>query len=197
MSPKQLLFDFYKKIIENSTNVLFCSYNSFNNRKYKTSKNLHSLETLYFLQNFDHSSLNFFSVSWFMCLIFFFYLTIPLIFYILIPILKAKHYLGTIIIFIIITSIVIRSIYIGLTETTWDIDVKRNPLLRLDSFYIGTFITYLEFFKNKLFKILSKPVIPFVSIISLIIIVWYFYSYIYTSIYIVNSNIFLKPLVLV
>lgn len=193
--PKKLIFDFYKKRL---LRILPMYYIILLILSLIESIKSHQIyipwKHFVFLQNFDHSSVDFFAVSWFMTLIFFFYLTIPLVFYIVTPKIKSKYASGIVIISVILISIAIRLIYVNLNDISWELDIKRNPFLRLDSFYIGILAAYLELFKSKLFKILSKPIVFFISVIVLLCIAWYFYGFIYLSTSILNTNIFFKTI---
>lgn len=121
------------------------------------SKSLHVYHFI-FLQNFFPKEVGFFAVSWTLSIQFWFYLIIPILF---LTISNKKNYSGNFIRgFLLAISIIIllRYIYVILFNPTFDFGVRKNILMRFDTFFVGIIFAIIKY-KFKLFyeKITSFP----------------------------------------
>lgn len=129
-----------------------------------------------FLQNFFPKEVGFFAVSWTLSIQFWFYLIIPILFFIIGN--KKNSSENFIKVFLLITSMVIlsRYIYVILFSPTFDFGIRKNIFMRFDTFFIGIIFAII---KSK-YKIFYKKISRFpYFLISLIGLIIFYYVYLY------------------
>lgn len=108
---------------------------------------------LFFLQNLTSPNEGFFSVSWSLAVEELFYITIPLIYLFFLRIIKVVDVAILLTIFlVIIWSFVVRYNYIINYEATWNEEIRRVALLRLDSLIYGVAGAWLWLKKQDFLK---------------------------------------------
>lgn len=108
---------------------------------------------LFFLQNAILPDQHFFSVSWSLTIEEFFYLSVPLLFLIF---LKLPCSFSTsfwlLVAFILLGSVFLRFQYIISGEVTWNDEMRRVMVLRMDSLMYGVIMAWLSFKYSNLMK---------------------------------------------
>ncbi|HSW97589.1 MAG TPA: acyltransferase [Candidatus Saccharimonadales bacterium] len=129
-----------------------------------------------FLQNFF--SLKFFGVSWSLAIEEWFYLLVPLF---LLLSYKLKFFTKktmVFLLFLIISIISIRVVYILLFHPTFD-DIRKHVFLRFDSLLIGVFLAGIKMHVPHVYKHLNKLLFPIISFGAMgIIAYWYMIYYV-------------------
>jgi len=129
-----------------------------------------------FLQNFFPGETAFFAVSWTLSIQFWFYIIIPIIFLVFYT---KKNILTKLIknfIYIILSIILIRLIYVYIANPTFDFGVRKNIFLRLDSLLIGVMFAILKQKYKFLYKKISSK---YYLAISLIFLITFYVFYVY------------------
>lgn len=141
----------------------------------KPGHNPHILHFL-FLQNFHPVEAGFFGVSWSLSIEEWFYLTLPILFYIFLK--KTKiHNVTSILITTISGIIFLRLLYVLVFNPTFDLGVRKFIPLRFDSLLIGVLIANVKIKFGSLYKKLYN--IRF-AVISVVLLCIYYLWFVYT-----------------
>ncbi|TVX96123.1 acyltransferase family protein [Cohnella terricola] len=115
---------------------------------------------LFFVQNFNTESLNFFPVSWSLTVEEWFYLLIPFFLLLLFRISKKNrnsvNKFFYLLVLIIISLILLRLFYVFLFNPIWDEEVRRQFYVRLDSLGIGVLIAGIKVYKKAFYEKITK-----------------------------------------
>jgi len=122
---------------------------------------------LIFLQNITHANEGFFSVSWSLTIEEWFYLTIPIFYFFGVKILRSKDFsIALTVTLVMFLSLSLRHYYIENSNVTWNDDIRRVAILRMDSLIFGVLAAWL-WTKNKNFLVDYKNKIAAVGVIFL------------------------------
>ena len=113
-----------------------------------------NFQSLFFIQNFNERWLEFFPVSWSLCVEEWFYLIIPLFFK---KIVKNKKSFFVFCGSIILVSLILRIIYFFKYSLSWDFGTRKVIFFRMDALVIGVLFAGIKYYyKNIYIYIYSK-----------------------------------------
>lgn len=110
----------------------------------------HELHVSYytFTQNLFNGDLSFYSESWSLCVEEWFYILIPLLFFLFLKLNKKVDFLFAIIgIIVLVTTYRIIKTSSSMTIIEWDNLIRKSVITRLDSIMYGVFAAYVHFYK--------------------------------------------------
>jgi peptidoglycan/LPS O-acetylase OafA/YrhL len=127
-----------------------------------------ALVYFFFLQN-NFVGITLMPVSWSLVIEEWFYISIPILFFILFR--KGIQYnkLVRFLILFIITELILRIAWVYATNRQWEAIVGNFPF-RLDSLAIGVLLSALKLFQTKTYNILNKPVVFILAFILFILL---------------------------
>lgn len=114
-----------------------------------------------FLQNFFPNHLDFFNVSWSLAIEEWFYLLLPILFYIALPPNKSfsKKQLLTTLLITITFVFLSRTLIVLLWNPSFDTGIRRYIPLRFDSLLVGVVLAHIKLCYHKAYQALTKPAI--------------------------------------
>lgn len=119
-----------------------------------------------FMQNFFSEQLNFFNVSWSLAIEEWFYLLLPVLFFIFLP--KDGQSIGKRLLVVLLATIttvfLARTLVVLFWNPPFDIGVRRYIPLRFDSLLIGVLLAHLKLHYHKIYQVLARPGIFWLSL---------------------------------
>ncbi len=129
---------------------------------------------LVFMQNMFPDPHGFFAVSWSLAIEEWFYLILPWLIYLIFRFRLTKNHLLLTLCSVIIFLIVIRSLYVGYFNPSFDPDIRKSVLFHFDPLLIGVILALIKKEHISFFALFKKLNIFLVSIASLMIFAIYF-----------------------
>lgn len=128
-----------------------------------------------FIQNFDNEKLWFFGSSWSLSIEEWFYILIPLTFFIMRGLkLNNKALFFGICATVIVLSIAAKIFYTYQFNPLWDAGIRKQIFLRMDSLMFGVLLAGIKFYYRNVYEYFSSVKLFTVSTISMIAIILYY-----------------------
>ncbi|MEI6101223.1 MAG: acyltransferase [Eubacteriales bacterium] len=133
----------------------------------------------FFIQNFNEGALNFLPVSWSLSIEEWFYLLFPFILLIAIKLLQGRMQKKTIFFIVavsfLLASFLLRTYTVLAYNPTWDLGIRKQIFLRLDTIMFGVLLAGIKIYYKELYaKFAASKAAAIISCVGFVAIILYF-----------------------